>query len=164
MIAAACGSPATAQHPPPHSPQESPAQTPAAAKIVCTDPSQPHHAYVVVQHMSGAWLERCVSFTGELIDGQTVMDGSGIEYQAEPVSSGKVVCQVDLEPKQYTQCFPQNQPYWALFVEANGGWTPAPGGYTAVHLHDGEALGWHYVKADDPNPAPPPLAISAPAD
>jgi hypothetical protein len=112
---------------------------------------------MVVQHMSGAWFERCVGFATASIDGQTVMDQSAIEYQAEPVTSGKVVCQVDLEPKQYSQCFPQNQPYWALFVESGGRWSNASGGFTDVALKDGDALGWHYVNAADPAPAPPPL-------
>jgi hypothetical protein len=131
--------------------------TRAASTVQCTDASAAHHAYVVVQHMSGAWLERCVGFAAASIDGQTLMDRSAIEYQSERVSSGKVVCQVDLEPKQYSQCFPQNQPYWALFVESGGRWSSATGGFTDVGLKDGDALGWHYVNVSDPTPAPPPL-------
>ncbi len=85
------------------------------------------------------------------------MDRSGIEYQAEPVGSGKVVCQVDQEPAQFSQCFPQNKPYWALFVATGSGWSTATGGYTDVTLRDGQALGWRYVSAVDAHPAPPPM-------
>jgi hypothetical protein len=112
---------------------------------------------VVVEHMSGASLQQCVAFSGDLIQGQALMDTSGVEYQAKSLSSGKVVCQVDNEPKVFKQCFPQNQPYWALFVESRGVWSSAPGGYANARLHDGEALGWHYVRAGDAAPAPPPL-------
>lgn len=93
-----------------------------------------------------------------MIDGQTLMDQSGVQYQAHPLSTGKAVCQVDNEPQEFSQCFPPKQPYWALFVETGGKWASAGGGFTDLKLHDAEALGWHYVAATDPAPAPPPLA------
>ena len=134
------------------------AATPAVSSSkACSGGNASHHAYVVVEHMSGASLQQCVAFSGDLIQGQALMDTSGVEYQAKSLSSGKVVCQVDNEPKVFRQCFPQNQPYWALFVESRGVWSSAPGGYADARLHDGEALGWHYVRAGDPAPAPPPL-------
>ncbi len=143
LLLAACGAP--------------PSNTAGAATVQCADAGAPHHAYVVVQHLSGAWMERCVGFAASSIDGQTAMDRSGIEYQAEPVGSGKVVCQVDQEPAQFSQCFPQNKPYWALFIASGSGWSSANGGYTDVTLRDGQALGWRYVSAVDANPAPPPM-------
>lgn len=93
-----------------------------------------------------------------MIDGQTLMDQSGVEYQAHSLSHGKAVCQVDSEPAEFSQCFPPQQPYWALFIESSGKWASATGGFTEAKLHDGDALGWHYVAAADPSPAPPPLA------
>ena len=124
----------------------------------CVNAGATHHAYVVAQHLSGASLQRCVGFDGDTIDGQTLMDESAIQYQTQTFSFGKGVCQVDNEPAQFTVCLPQNQPFWALFIESGGAWTDAQTGYTAVTLHDKEALGWHYVQASDPSPAPPPLA------
>jgi hypothetical protein len=112
----------------------------------------------VVQHLSGATIQKCVGFTADSIDGKTLMDQSGIEYQAQQFSFGSAVCQVDKEPAQFTQCFPQNQPYWSLFIESNGQWVTAQNGYTQATLHDKDALGWHYVQATDPSPAPPPVA------
>jgi hypothetical protein len=99
-----------------------------------------------------------VGFSSAMIDGQTLMDQSGVQYQAHGLSSDKAVCQVDNEPVQVSQCFPPAQPYWALFVETGGKWAGAAGGFTEVTLHDGDALGWHYVSAADPSPAPPPPA------
>jgi hypothetical protein len=125
----------------------------------CANAGAPHHAYVVVQHLSGASVQKCVGFAEDTIDGPALMDKSGIEYQAQTFSFGKAVCQVDNEPAQYSACFPQNQPYWALFIETGGAWVSATKGYTDVKLHDKEALGWHYVQAADPSPAPPPLAV-----
>jgi hypothetical protein len=142
LLAVACGSPAAS----------------SAGATTCTGPSGNNRVYIVVEHLSGATMQRCVGFATSIIDGQTAMDQSGIEYQAHAVSAGKVVCQVDFEPKQFSQCFPQNQPYWALFVESGGRWSNAPGGLTDLHLHDQDAIGWHYVGATDPAPAPPPLA------
>ena len=127
----------------------------------CVNGASAHHAYVVVEHLSGASLQRCIGFDGSEIDGQTLMDQSGIQYGSHILASGKAVCQVDNEPQQYSQCFPQNQPYWALFVETNGKWASAAGGITEAKLHDADALGWHYVSAGDSSPAPPPLAHPA---
>ncbi|HSP09316.1 MAG TPA: hypothetical protein VLU92_06945 [Candidatus Dormibacteraeota bacterium] len=124
----------------------------------CVNASAPHHAYVVVQHLSGASVQKCVGFSTDTIDGPTLMDSSKIEYQAQTFSFGKAVCQVDDEPKTYSQCFGQNQPYWALFVEINDTWTEASNGYTQVTVHDKDAMGWHYVQPSDPSPAPPPAA------
>lgn len=123
----------------------------------CSQPDTSHHAYVVVQHMSGKSIERTVTFTGSEIGGQAAMDASGIEYKAQSVTSGKVVCQVDNEPATFTTCFPQNQPYWALFVASGGHWSNASGGMTDVKLHGGEAIGWHYVPAGNSSPPPPPM-------
>jgi hypothetical protein len=138
----------------------SPHATSSAAQVSsCANAGAPHHAYVVVQHLSGASLQRCVGFDGAMIDGQTLMDQSGVEYQAHALTTGKAVCQVDNEPAQVSQCFPPQQPYWALFVETGGKWASGDaGGYTMATLRDGDALGWHYVPAADAAPAPPPLA------
>ena len=135
-----------------------PAATTASPASTCVNASAPRHAYVVVEHLSGASVQACVGFSTVAIDGQTLMDKSGIKYQFQKFSFGSAVCQIDNEPTQYSQCFPQNQPYWALFIESGGQWTQAQSGYTDAVLKDKDALGWHYVQAADPSPAPPPAA------
>lgn len=133
----------------------SPSATPSPG-VSCADASASHRAYVVVQHLgSTAALQKCVGFNGESIDGQTLMDQSGIEYQTQTFSFGKAVCQIDNEPKQYSKCFADNGPNWTLFVESGGAWTLAQTGYGQVTLHDNEALGWRYTA--DTSPTPPPL-------
>jgi hypothetical protein len=97
-------------------------------------------------------------FSGDTIGGQALMDQSGINFQTQTYSFGKAACAIDNEPAQFTQCLPQNAPYWALFVETSGAWATAQTGYTDVTLHDKDAIGWHYVQAADASPAPPPLA------
>jgi len=122
----------------------------------CVNASAAHHAYVVVQHGAAtSSLQKCVGFSGDAIDGQTLMDKSGIEYQTQTFSFGKAVCQIDNEPSQYSKCFADSGPNWTLFVEASGAWTVAQTGYGAVSLHDKDALGWRYTS--DASPAPPPL-------
>ncbi|MDQ6876811.1 MAG: hypothetical protein M3082_03770 [Candidatus Dormibacteraeota bacterium] len=124
----------------------------------CVNAGAAHHAYVVVQHQSGTSLQKCVGFAGDTIDGQSLMDQSGVEYQAQTFSFGKGVCQVDNEPSQFSTCFPPNQPTWWAFIETSGAWACAQTAYTAVKLHDKEAIGWRYVQTSDPCPPPPPLA------
>ena len=143
-VIAACGSsPSTATTSPPST---------------CVNASAPHRAYVVVQHLSGATIQKCVGFTGDTIDGQTVMDKSTIQFETQTFSFGKGVCQIDSEPAQFSKCFPEGKPYWTLWIETGAKWASAQTGYTDVKLHDKEAMGWHYVQSTDPSPAPPPLA------
>jgi hypothetical protein len=98
MVMTACGTPSAAQ---PKS---------AATHITCTDETAPHDAYVVVQHMSGAWLQACVGFDDAYIAGETAIQRSGIEYQVETFGTARVVCQIDLEPANATGCAVRTQP------------------------------------------------------
>ena len=77
LIIAACGG----------SPQTSQA-TPTSS---CANASAAHHAYVVIQHLSGSTLQKCVGFAGDTIDGQALMDQSGAEYQAQTFSFGRIL-------------------------------------------------------------------------
>ena len=147
LVLIACG-PASAASPTP---------TAAASRIVCVDAGAANHAYIVVQHMSGAWVERCIGFAPSFIDGQTIMDRSGIEYQTLTVGTTRVVCQVDLEPRQMAACVNPDQPHWALFVEVGGHWSLSRAGFNDLPLYDKQALGWRYVRASDTSPSPPPL-------
>jgi hypothetical protein len=135
----------------------SPSAATTSPASTCVNASAPHHAYVVVEHMSGTTFQKCVGFSTDTVDGQTLMDQSGIEYQTQTTSFGKAVCEIDKEPAQYSKCLPANAPYWNLFVETGGAWTSAQTGYTAVTLHDKEALGWTYAQYSA-SPALPPLA------
>ncbi len=143
LLIAACGISGTTS-------SASPANT-------CVNASAAHHAYVVVEHLSGKTLQRCVGFAGDTIGEQALMDESRVEYQTQTFSFGKAVCQVDNEPATYSQCFPLNQPTWALFIETGGAWAVATIGYTDAQLHDKEALGWRFVPSTDTSPSPPPL-------
>ena len=98
----------------------SPAAATASPASTCVNAPAPRHAYVVVEHLSGTTVQACVGFTTDAIDGQTLMDRSGIKYQFQKFSFGSAVCQIDNEPPQYNQCFPQGKPYWSLFTETGG--------------------------------------------
>ena len=122
----------------------------------CVNPSAPHRAYVVVEHgTSSHQIQKCIGFAGDTIDGQTLMDESGIEYQTQTFSFGKAVCQIDSEPAQYSSCFANSGPNWLLFVDTAGTWAEAQTAYTQITLHDKEAFGWEYTA--DQSPSPPPL-------
>ncbi|TME40825.1 MAG: hypothetical protein E6I61_08125 [Chloroflexi bacterium] len=134
----------------------SPAASTSTPTNGCVNASASHRAYVVVQHsVASHEFQKCVGFTGDTIDGQTLMDQSGIEYQTQTFSFGKAVCQVDNEPAQFTKCFADTGANWSLFVETDGKWVAAQTGYAQVTLHDKEAIGWKYTA--DASPAPPPL-------
>ncbi len=130
--------------------------SPASPAATCVNQSAPHHAYVVVEHGSSSVVQKCVGFSGDTVDGQTLMDQSGIEFQTQTFSFGKAVCQVDNEPAQFSKCFADSGPNWTLFVETSGQWTEAQTGYTQVTLHDKESLGWIYTASQSPSPPPLP--------
>lgn len=115
------------------------------------------HAYVVVQHLSGASLQRCVAFK-DTLTGKQLMDESGIKYETQSFSFGLGMCSLDGEPATFTECFPQGKPYWMLFVEQAGAWKPAQSSFDSLGLNDKDAFGWRYVAASDQSPSPPPLA------
>ena len=145
MLVAACGGTATAP--------------PATSASTCVNAKAAHKAYLVVTHQDDKSAQRCVGFDADQLNGEDLMKQSGIEYQTQTFSFGKGVCQVDNEPAQFTECFPKDQPYWALFTASGSGpWTSAQTGFTQVNLKPGDALGWRYTPATAspaPTPAPP---------
>ena len=144
VLAAACGGGSSAT-----------SSTPGAG---CVNGKAAHRAYVVVTHLSGTSVERCVGFDGDSVTGDVAMQESGIELQTQQYSFGKAVCQLDNEPKQFTECLPKDQPYWALYSESAGGsWAQAQSGYTDLKLKDGDAMGWRYTPVTaSPAPLPSP--------
>lgn len=132
---------------------------PASSAQTCVNAKAAHRAYVVVEHLSGATVQRCVGFDGEQINADDLMKQSGIEYNTQTFSGlGKAVCQLDNEPAQFTECFPKDKPFWALLISTGGGpWTDASTGVSAVNLKNGDALGWQYrAPTGSPSPLPTP--------
>ncbi|HET6310622.1 MAG TPA: hypothetical protein VFH00_06420 [Candidatus Nitrosotalea sp.] len=136
----------------------SPSTSTTSPTSTCVNASAPHRAYVIVQHSSGTTVQKCVGFAGATIDGQSLMDQSGVTFQTQTFSFGKAICSIDNEPAQYEKCFATSGPNWSMFIETNGSWTVAQTGYAdpQVILHDKDALGWRYI-AYEPSPSPPPL-------
>jgi hypothetical protein len=132
---------------------------PAASGTTCINAKAAHKAYVVVTHLDGKSVERCVGFDGDQINGDDLMTQSGLQVQAQQFSFGKAICQIDQEPASFTDCFPKNQPYWSLYTETAGGpWQQAQTGYTAINLKSGDGLGWRYTPAAaSPAPLPSPV-------
>ncbi|HXM54364.1 MAG TPA: hypothetical protein VOB72_03170 [Candidatus Dormibacteraeota bacterium] len=124
----------------------------------CVNGQAAHHAYVVVEHLSGKVVQGCVGFAGAQITGDDLMSKSGIKYNAQTFTGlGKAICQLDGEPATFTECFPKDKPYWALVVSTAGGpWADAQSGYATTDLKDGDALGWQYRQ---PTGSPPPLPM-----
>jgi hypothetical protein len=134
----------------------SPSASPAGTAVnTCAKAHQSKHlAYLVVQHMSGQAIERCAGFDGDTIDGATVMQATGIQFQA---GTG-AVCQIDHEPLQFSDCTPA-QPHWSLWLYTAGAWSAATTPYARLQLHDRDALGWRYVTTSDAQPPPMPQPL-----
>ena len=131
--------------------------SPGGSGASCLNSSLPHRAYVVVEHGSGATLDRCVGFSGDSIAGDALMKASGIPYQTQHFSFGDAVCAMDKEPKSFDSCLPQGAPYWALWTESGGGaWQEAQVGLADLKLGAGDAIGWRYTPQAEASPSPPP--------
>jgi hypothetical protein len=133
------------------------APAPSSAGQTCVNAKAAHRAYLVVQHLSGTTVQRCVGFDGVQINADDLMKQSGVKYETQTFSGlGKAVCAIDNEPAQFSECFPKDKPFWALFVETGGGpWTSPQTGYGSIDLKDGDGIGWRYETAAA-SPAPPP--------
>ncbi|HUY57851.1 MAG TPA: hypothetical protein VMV12_08485 [Candidatus Micrarchaeaceae archaeon] len=111
---------------------------------------------VVVETGSHHVVDRCVGFTGPSIKGETALRRSKIEFATQHFSFGDAVCQIDSDPKSYTDCFGTGKPYWALFVWSGAGkWKLASTGISDITLNSHQALGWRFVPSAGTPPPPP---------
>jgi hypothetical protein len=127
-----------------------------------------HRVAVVVEHLDGATLSRCVPFTTDSIGGEQALTASHIEAGLLPSGGfGDAVCQLDNEPSSYPpSCWTGTSPFWAIFVARGGGWSYSTVGVSSIVMHDGDSLGFRYqsqsqhappsIAGDCPTPTPPP--------
>ncbi|MDQ6691263.1 MAG: hypothetical protein M3Z13_00700 [Candidatus Dormibacteraeota bacterium] len=137
-----------------------PAPSPGASANTnqCANGGAPHRAYVVVQHLDGSSITRCVGFTTDQIAGDQLMKQSGVKFESQHFSFGDALCAIDNEPKTFDTCLPKGAPYWGLWVSPSGGaYSQAQTGFSDVKVGAAGALGWRYTPPTEANPSPPPL-------
>lgn len=125
----------------------------------CSGVSAPHTATVVVTHSDGSTQQRCVGFSSSTISGAQLMQKSKFEFVTQTFSYGKAACEIDNQPRHFTECLPKSGDYWALYVLQPGSssWQQAQSGYATTMIKPGGALGWRY-ESETASPAPtPPL-------
>lgn len=143
----------------------------------CEAATGSHHVALVVQHLDGSRVVRCIPFAGASLTGEQALDLSGITYQTISYGGiGKAVCQVDGEPATFPPtCWTTTSPFWTLFVSRRGGtWTAASLGVSVLVLQDGNSEGLRYEPQAEPiaptvygncptaAPAPSPRATPTP--
>jgi hypothetical protein len=127
----------------------------ARAEQSCAGVLGKHHVYVLVVNQGAVLTTSCVGFDGADIDALSLMRRSLIEFGTQKFSFGTGVCQVDNVPAHYSQCLPQNEPYWADWIWKSASWQMAQSGPEQIKLADREALGWVYTPQTG-SPARPP--------
>lgn len=119
-----------------------------------------HHVYVEALDGGKVIARGCDGFDAAGADALTVMTHSGIEFATQKYSFGTGICQVAHVPAHYSQCLPQNQPYWADWIWKNGAWQMAQDAPEHITLADKEVLAWVYTpQSGSPAPPPPPPAF-----
>ena len=130
----------------------------------CAQASTAHHATLVVEHANGTLVKVCVPFSEVQITGEQLLQRSGLEYSTQPYGgSGDAVCQIDMEPAAYTNCF-QGGMFWAMFVSrAHGAWGFSSQGVSSQLFGDGDAEGFRYESQSDSSPpASSPAGVCPP--
>lgn len=121
-----------------------------------------HHAALVVEHLDGAVITSCVSFTSDRITGDQLLQLSHVEYATDDYGSmGKAVCQIDHEPATYPPgCWTSSSPYWAMYVSRGGsGWSVSNLGISSQTFGDGDAEGFRYESQSSREAPAPPVGI-----
>lgn len=112
-------------------------------------------AAILVQHSDGETTTACVSFEGEEIDGEELLNQSGVPYVADLGNSmGSILCSIEGDgcnfpsEKCFCQCSdPGSCAYWSYFVKGeNGDWVYAPVGARMREVHDGDFDAWVWVE------------------
>lgn len=112
-------------------------------------------AAIVVQHADGNTTSECVTFEGEKIDGEELLNLSGIPYVADFGNSmGSILCSIEGEgcdfpgEKCFCQCSePGSCAYWAYFVKDEvGNWIYAPIGARLREVVDGDLDAWMWIE------------------
>jgi hypothetical protein len=112
-------------------------------------------AAIVVQHSDGNITIACVSFDGEEIDGEDLLNQSGISYVADFGNSmGSILCSIEGDgcnfpsEKCFCQCSkPGSCAYWSYFIrDESGKWIYAPIGARLRKVKDGDIDAWIWVE------------------
>jgi hypothetical protein len=149
--------------------------------VGCASAAPAHHAALIIEHGNGTVVARCVSFDGDSIPGEQLLQLAraqwGLEYATATYSggTGDAVCQIDYEPAQYPSgCWTASSPYWAMYVSrGGGGWSPSNLGVSSQTFRDGDAEGFRYEGQSAyltpsspagicPAPTPPPTPAATP--
>lgn len=119
-------------------------------------------AGLVVDYGDGRVETFCVGFTGDSIDGATLLARAGLG----PGDAGGLVCSIGGTGCPAHDCLCQCEnpggecTYWAFFTqEYAGGWVYSPAGYRIQRSGDGDVQGWRWGEGG-PNSAPAPAAVT----
>jgi hypothetical protein len=112
-------------------------------------------AAIVIQHADGNTSDACVTFEGDEIDGEELLNLSRIPYVADFGNSmGSILCSIEGKGCDFPgeKCFCQcSQPgscaYWAYFVKnEDGDWVYAPIGARLRKVVDGDLDAWVWIE------------------
>jgi hypothetical protein len=119
-----------------------------------TESQTESRAGLIIQHENGEWQSYCLTFTGDEINGEELLDLSGIPYLSDAGNPmGSIICMIEREgcdfpaEKCLCQCSNQRQcSYWAYFVlHENEVWIYSPFGASLRKVHDGDVDAWVWL-------------------
>lgn len=125
-----------------------------AGCVVSDGGSGESRAAILIQHADGRSSSTCITFPGEEINGQELLDLSAYAYVADHGNPlGSIICSIEdsgcdfPNEKCFCECSePGSCSYWAYFVRAESGdWVYAPLGARMRKVHHGDVDAWVWV-------------------
>jgi hypothetical protein len=113
-----------------------------------------HQAGLIVQATDGSRITKCITFQGDEITGEELLQLSGLPYSSDVTNPmGSRVCSIDGQGCSFPaeDCFCQcgnTGPctYWAYFVlNQSGEWVYAPVGAKGRKVHNGDVDAWVWL-------------------
>ncbi len=131
-----------------------------------TQADGPNQVGLVVAHLDGTVVTRCIEFEENEISGYDVLDRSGLDLNIEPSGGmGVTVCRIDNEGCTFPQepCFCQcmgggsSCVYWSYWHLDNDNWQYSGAGASYHSVSHGDVEGWVWGLGTITEAAPPPV-------
>ncbi|MBN1536964.1 MAG: hypothetical protein JW908_09555 [Anaerolineales bacterium] len=110
-----------------------------------------NHIGLVVQFDDSNIVTKCISFSGDSINGYEVLQQSGLTVLADFSSMGAAMCKIGDVGCGEDNCWCQFPPtYWSYWHMAGNNWSYSQLGASLYNVQNGAVEGWRWGEGDPP--------------